>query len=394
MSQGNPLAKKKSHDEEIRRGLEELQRSGLSLEEASAETVVRLQESFGKGTDVDLAVVFALGKIAEPAAVNALTAIEKTATAREVKKEIRRSLFKLSQRGLTIPRGPESAAVPATPVLTSPPGLEAYMSSVDGSGGRLIWIAKPQINRGLQTMQAMVNDREGLQRVGGAQVPRKELRRMAEEIKTQHNITMISVPWEYADAVIYDAYEKAKASGRGGLDHFHELRAIINPDKPTRQEHPVYRKLDAGSAREGAWRELSRRLLDEPELQYWILDPGWIEPFLAQLQEAQTSRLVLNPIQKEERLAGIVRDAVKTICSGETGPIVQRRLEDMALYFNETGRPDQARLALAVALQVGEGGPGPLDVSFLTGLAQKSIAFYLSQEKTRAEEEASLIVKP
>jgi hypothetical protein len=387
------LAKKKSHEEEIRRGLEELQRLGLSLEEASAETVARLQECFGKGTEVDLAVVFALGKIVDPAAAEALSAIEKAATDKNLKKEIRRSLFKLSQRGLVIPRA-ESAAAATAALSTVAPGIEAYMSSVDGSGGRLIWIAKPQINRGLQTIQAMVNDREGLQRVGGAQVPRKELRRMADEIKTQHNITMISVPWEYADAVIYDAYEKAKASGRGGVEHFHELRAIINPNKPARQQHPVYRKLDAGSAREGAWRELSRRLLDEPELQYWILDPDWIEPFLAQLQEAQTSRLVLNPMQKEERMAGIVRDAVKTICSGETGPIVQRRLEDMALYFNETGRADQARLALAVALQVGEGGPGPLDVSFLTGLVQKSVAFYLSQEKTRAEEEPSFIVKP
>jgi hypothetical protein len=390
------LAKKKSHEEGIRRGLEELQRSGLSLEEASAETVARLQEFFGKATEVDLAVVFALGKIAEPAAVSALTAIEKKVSEKEVKKEIRRSLFKLSQRGLVIPRAENAAAAtaPTFSALAPGPGIEAYMSSVDGSGGRLIWIAKPQINRGLQTIQAMVNDREGLQRIGGAQVPRKELRRMADEIKTQHNITMISVPWEYADAVIYDAYEKAKASGRGGVDHFHELRSAINPGKPARQEHPVYRKLDTGSAREGAWRELSRRLLDEPEMQYWILDPDWIEPFLAQLQEAQTSRLVLNPMQKEERLAGIVRDAVKTICSGETGTIVQRRLEDTALYFNETGRADQARLALAVALQVGEGGSGPLDVSFLTGLVQKSIAFYLSQEKTRAEEEPSLIIRP
>ena len=388
------MAKKKTHEKEIRRGLEELRRSGLSLDEASPALITRLRELFGKGTEVDLAVVYALGKIADPAAMDALAAIEKKASEKEVKKEVRRSLFKLSQRGLAIPRVENTAAGPARPFSTLAPGIEAYMSSVDGSGGRLIWIVKPQINRGLQTIQAMVNDREGLQRVGGAHIPRKELRKMAEEIKTQHNITMISVPWEYADAVIYDAYEKAKARGRGGIDNFHELRTIINAGKPAPQEHPVYRKLDAGTVREGAWRELSRRLLDEPELQYWILDPDWIEPFLAQLQEAQSSRLVLNPLQKEERLAGIVRDAVKTICSGENGPILQRRLEDMALYFNETGRGDQARLALAVALQVGEGGPGPLDVSFLTGLVQKGIAFYLSQEKTRAEEEPSLIVKP
>jgi hypothetical protein len=35
-----------------------------------------------------------------------------------------------------------------------------------------------------------------------------------------------------------------------------------------------------------------------------------------------------------------------------------------------------------------------LDISFLTGLAQKSFAFYLSQQKSKAEEEPSFIVKP
>jgi hypothetical protein len=70
-------------------------------------------------------------------------------------------------------------------------------------------------------------------------------------------------------------------------------------------------------------------------------------------------------------------------------------MEDMALYFVETNRLDLAKLSLAVALQVGEGDPGPLDVSFLTGLMQKSFAFYMSQEKAKVEEEkSSLIIKP
>ncbi len=388
------MAKKKSHEEEIRRGLEELRRAELSLDEASPALATRLQEFFGKGTEVDLAVVFALGKIADPAAVNALAAIEKVATHKEVKKEIRRSLFKLSQRGLAIPREEQPEARAPAPLFARGPVAEGYMSAVDGSGGRLIWIAKSQPSHGLQVIQAMVNDREGLQRVGGAQIPRKELRRMTQEIKAQHDVTMIDVPWEYADAVLYEGFEKAKARGRTGLENFHELRSVVSTNKPGPQEHPVYRKVDADSAREGAWRELSRRLLEEPELRYWILDADWVQPFLSQLQEAQTSRLVLNPVQKEERLAGIVREAVKMICSGEAGRIFQRRLEDMALYFAETERPDQARLALAVALQVGEGDPGPLDVSFLTGLVQKSFAVYVSEEKKQAEAEPSLIVKP
>jgi hypothetical protein len=104
---------------------------------------------------------------------------------------------------------------------------------------------------------------------------------------------------------------------------------------------------------------------------------------------------VLNPLQKEERLAAIVRDAVKTLCSGENGKAFKRRMEDMALYFSETNRADLAKLSLAVAVQVGDGDPGPLDISFLTGLMQKSFAFFMSQQKAKKEEEQSgLIIKP
>jgi hypothetical protein len=388
------LAKKKSHQEEIRRGIEQLRQAGLKLDDVSPALVRFLEEQLGKGRETDLAIVFSLGKIAASAAAEALLRLEKRAGDKDLKKEIRRSLFKLSQKGLTIPEDKRAEEKSPTPILSRSPEIEAYMSPVDGAGGRLVWIVKPQAGHGLQTIQAMINDREGLQRIGGTQIRRKELRNMAQEIKKQHGVTMVPVPWEYADLLLYENFEKAKAAGRSGLENFHQLRSIVNTAKPRAQDHPVYQRLNSGDVREGAWRELSRRLLDEPEFRFWILDADWTKPFLGQLEEAQTSRLVLNPMQKEERVAGIVRDAVKTLCAGATGKIMQRRMEDMAFYFVEAGRMDVAKLTLAVAQQIKEGDPGPLDISFLSGLVQKSFAFYLSQQKNKAEEEPSFIVKP
>ena len=388
------MSKKKSHDEEIRRGIDYLRQSGLKLDDLSPSFLPRLEAQWGKGRETDLAIVFLLGKIADSAAATALLRMDKSAEHKDVKKEIRRSLFKLSQKGLTIPEAERVAEKTPTPILSRSPEIEAYMSPVDGAGVRLVWIVKPQAGHGLQTIQAMVNDRTGLQRIGGAQIRRKELRNMVQEIKKQHGVTMISVPWEYADSMIYEGFERAKSTGRSGLENFHQLRSILSTAKPKAQDHPVYRRLNSAEVREGAWRELSRRLLDEPEFRFWVLDADWVEPFLGQIQEAQTSRLVLNPMQKEERMAAIVRDAVKTLCTGETGRIMQRRMEDMAFYFVEAGRAEMAKLALAVAQQIAEGDPGPLDISFLTGLVQRSFAVYLSQEKSKAEEEPSFIVKP
>jgi hypothetical protein len=389
------LAKSKSHEDEIRSGLAELQRAGVKLDAPAHELVPRLKAEYGKDRAVDLAVIFSLGKIFQPAALAALQEIDQRASDRDSKKEIKRALFKLSQKGISAAEERTAGNRPAAPLFAPEPEIEAFMSAVDGGGGRLLWLAKAQPSRGLQVIQAMLHDREGLLRFGGMQMRRKELRKMADEIKGQHGVTMIAVPWEYADLVIYEGYEKAKARGQSGLENFHQVRSIIGAGKPKATNHPIYDKLSAEQAREGAWREQSRRLLDEPELRYWILTDQWVQDYLPQLREAQTSRLVLNPLQKEERFNAIIREAVKTLCSGENGHAFKRRMEDMALYFHETGRKDLAALSLAVALQVAEGDPGPLDVSFLTGLMQKSFAIFLSQEKAKkAEEQSSLIIKP
>jgi hypothetical protein len=388
------LAKSKSQEKQIRSGLEALRQAGVALDDPSPSLVPSLKDHFGKDHQVDLAVVFTLGRIAEPAAVEALARIENETRDKVLKKEIRRSLFKLSQKGLALPEARTSGVTRLTSLLKSTADLEAYMSAVDGAGGRLLWIVKPQAGHGLQTIQAMVSDREGLLRLGGAHIRRKELRNMTREIKDKHGIEMISLPWEYADQMLYAAYEKTKAKGRSGFENFHELRAGITAGKPKLQEHPIYSRLNPDNVTGGGWRERSRLLLEEPELRFWFLDEDWVTPYLSQLEEAKSSRLVLNQVQKEERLAGIVRDAVKEFCAGEIGLVLQRRTEDMALYFLETGRDDAARLSLAVAIQIGTGGPGPLDISFLTGLVQKSFGYYLAQQKATQADEPSFIVKP
>jgi hypothetical protein len=393
-NRGDVLAKTKSQEKQIRSGLEALRQAGVAVDDPSPSLVQSLQDHFGKDPQIDLAVVFTLGRIAEAAAVEALEKIEDYARDKVLRKEIRRALFKLSQKGLAVPEARTSGSTGVASLLKSASDVEAYLSAVDGAGGRLLWIVKPQAGHGLQTIQAMLSDREGLLRLGGAQIRRKELRNMRREIKEKHDIEMIPLPWEYADQTLYDAYEKTKAQGRSGFENFHELRAGIAAGKPKQQEHPIYRRLNADDVTGGSWREQSRLLLEEPELRFWFLDEDWATPYLSQLEEAKSSRLVLNQVQKEERLAGIVRDAVKAFCAGEIGPVLQHRMEDMALYFLETGRDDAARLSLAVAIQIGTGDPGPLDISFLTGLVQKSFGYYLSQQRTKEADEPSFIVKP
>src|SRR6185295_12916971 len=148
-----------------------------------------LREVWRKSPEMDLAAVFLLGKIATTEAAQLLREFDLGLTDKELKKEIKRSLFKVSQKGVVVPLEPV-VEKKLGPLFERENQIEAYMSAVDGGGGRLIWIAKPQTNHGLQVIQAMVHDRDGLLRFGGVQMKRKELRVMADDIKQQHGVRM------------------------------------------------------------------------------------------------------------------------------------------------------------------------------------------------------------
>ena len=365
------------------------------MESPSASTIDVLKNHFGKGKEVDLAIVFLLGRIADPAAIEMLTALELEMADREVKREIRRSLFKLAQKGLVPPRSETGREKSEKPVFGLGPVLEGYLSSVDSAGNRLVWLAKPQFGSGIQMLQGIVNDRVGLIQIGGSVLRRKELRQMMADIMENHGITMISIPWEFADIVLYEAYEKAKGSDRKGLEQFSSLRAHMNLVKPIPRSHPVYDHLCKDEVRSGLWRESSQKLLEEPEFRSWALDEDWVRPFAERVQETQESRLVLNPLQKEERMGRLVSDIAQELFAGEAGICFAGRMEDMALYLFLTNRKDKAQSALAVALALKDQDLGGLGVPFLYGLIQRSLAVYTTQEKEKEKaKDSSLIIKP
>src|SRR5262245_65875217 len=141
----------------MRRGIDYLRQSGLKVDDLSPAFVPRLEEQWGKGRETDLAIVFFLGKIADSAAATALRRMDGGAEDKDLKKEIRRSLFKLSQKGLTIPEADRAAEKTPTPILSRSPEIEAFMSPVDGAGGRLVWIGKHKAGHGLERIRAMDN---------------------------------------------------------------------------------------------------------------------------------------------------------------------------------------------------------------------------------------------
>ncbi len=388
------MAKQNPRQKLMRDGMNVLRQEGLATQSPDATVVEALVQRFGPDPAVSLAAANVLGRIRDAASVDALKVLEPRAGHKEVRREIRRSLFKLAQAGLAAAE-PEAAQGEATGTTFSlAPEIEGYLSSVTGAGSRMVMLARPQLG-GLMVLQAALNDRRGLERLGGTVIRRKELRQMMEEMKAEVGVSVTPVPWEYADWLVHDAYQKVKDTPGEGVTDYPVLRSRLTTVKPAERAHPVFDAMNAQGVEAVALSEVSDKLLEDAELRTWFVDKELVEPWLSRLDETEQSRIVLNPMQKEERFRGVLREAVQGIfLTDDTAPVFEARFADAALHLHASGREDQARQTLRVALAIRRRDLGNLGAPLLEALVMRSVGLFKEQEKQEAAEEPSLIVKP
>ena len=144
---------KPDRDRQLQLGEQQLAQWGIP---AHAGTEV-LRGVVGRNAAADLAIAARLGAQPEAASVEALTAMEASSQDKLVRKEIRRSLYRLERRGLPLPQS--TTAKPT--LVASGPRLEGYLSAVDGSGDQLVWLVKPR-PAGVAHVFAGLNDPGGL----------------------------------------------------------------------------------------------------------------------------------------------------------------------------------------------------------------------------------------
>jgi Mrp family chromosome partitioning ATPase len=136
--------------------------------------------------------------------------------------------------------------------------------------------------------------------------------------------------------------------------------------------------------------------LEEKEFRTWFFDRDALKPYIDEMLDAKNSPLILAPVQQQERFRVVVERAIEELFGGEMGRSWVRRLEEMAYFLHETGRPEQGKLALAAALALAASSRGGRDIGICEQLVRTGLAAFLQVEEERQAEESrtSLILTP
>jgi hypothetical protein len=281
---------------------------------------------------------------------------------REVRRAAKRALYRLAQRGVAAP-----AAPPPRPVVErrAERATRAWLSGVDGSGSRAVWVLFEGALATGSLCSLIVNDEAGILDVAGGEITRKRLERELASLRASQTLPWIEVEPERALAVVGRALALHAAGGTAPPAAFARWERLFSPVEPAAIPPPD--RADAARV------ERAPSLLELPELAGWFLDPGSVQGDAVELLEGRESRLVVPDQVKAEREDAVVSRVVERELAPEARRRWARRLVEMAFVFEATGRPEPAGLAEAAAAALGDDTREVRQDPFARALARRGL---------------------
>jgi hypothetical protein len=261
-----------------------------------------------------------------------------------VRKVARRALYRLAQAGVAVPAPAEPPAPPPSVVRRERERpVRAWLSGIDGSGSRAVWIVfEGGVGGGLRLCSMILNDEVGIMETAGGPITRKRLDTELASLRGAQKLPWVESDAARAAGLVAEALVLHAREGTAPPAEFSRWRALFESAAVPTDAAPT----DAAAP---ALVERSAELSELPELMGWFVDPAAIQQESMSRLEMQDSRLIVSEQIKAEREAAIVDRVIERGFTPDARRRWARRLLEMALIFDATAREDPARLARATA---------------------------------------------
>jgi hypothetical protein len=295
-------------------------------------------------------------------ALPVLTRLASDRAPRGVRRSAKRAMYRLSQRGVTVP-----AAPPARPVVARNPerAVRAWLSGIDGSGARAAWIVFEGGFGGRLLCSLIVSDTEGILDAAGGEITKKRLETELGALRADQKLPWIEVDPARAVGLVAEALALHARRATSPPDGFTRWRPLFEGAPPATPTPPP--DVDV------ALLDRSAELLELPELAGWFVDPESVHGDAVELLGARESRLVVSDQIKAEREQAIVGRVVEREVGGDARALWARRLLEMALVFDAVDRAEHARIARAAAGGLADPSRDPRHHPFAVGLARRAL---------------------
>jgi hypothetical protein len=299
-----------------------------------------------------LSLVESLSQWTSPRAGFLLHRLAASIASKSIHKAIRKSIFRLKSQGISVEPLENSSPAVFRPPLPSPSG--GFLGPVDSEGKRVVLLTKSHLPKGILAFTAFISDLGGLVDFWGVETSRKNFQEYIDQWEPDYRENIVEADSVYCRRLVAEAQELASQKGESSLAEFVKWEPFLGPS-PGPQKPLIYRYLSEEEIRARPDQLDHVSLLWETSVfANWVLAEEECKKYLAELEEASRSRLVLAPYQKEQRIQEIYRQAVRELFDPPRRTLYRRRLEENAYILWKKGLAPEARICLATALTLEE----------------------------------------
>lgn len=379
--------------EEIQSIIEKI-RSDIEEGKSEEEVFQFLLPILEKDPETARRVVEDLAKVPVAVVADLLHRILRSSDDKRIRKIIKRSLYRLKSKGITVEEATPERGSPVFRPLQAEP-LRGFGGGFDFLGQRFLVLAVPHKGSGWTVMQGIISDTQGLVDFSGGEMTRKGFRVFFEEVQKGSPFPLVEMEPSYVGLLFVQAYQLTIEKGKTPPQDYLRLRGGIESIKKGFEKPLIYSHIEEDEI-EGDDRMLRRGgdLLKADLFYGWRIGEEEIRPYADEVWEAEESKLVLNQAQKEVRFQEIYQRALSDLFPEERRSLYRRRMEEMAYILFKLGREEEARVSLAVALDLKKPANLIQPDPFLFQLVIKSIFALLTEAYEKKTKEPSFIVKP
>ncbi|WP_434381427.1 hypothetical protein [Melittangium boletus] len=288
-------------------------------------------------------------------------------------KAARKALYQLRSRGIAV-ASPVRPSAPEAPDAPPAEALPALLTSIDGTGERVLEIPRLLRGGGVEAIQVLTSDETGVTRLQVAEMNRGDYRRAARQATSPGPDAAVELP-------LAEALERlAQAAGlnlRTGTAFPPGLDAVLRHlDVRPREDAPP--ALPAPEPEDERLAQEAHALHDEEEMRGWLPPLSALEHLARAVAELRQSPLTLTPAQRNAELLGLAQARARDFLAAEPMRQLQaHRVWEMALHFERLGKQRPARLARAEARLLAH-GPADRVSRFAERLFEKALLVTLA----------------
>src|SRR4030042_112382 len=180
-------------------------RTNIQDGKSDEEIFQSLQSLLGKDPTFDGHLAESLTTLSDAKTVRILQRMLKISKEKKVQKMIKRSLYRMKIKGISIEETPlNKEASILRPLQAEPP--KGFGGGFDFLGQRFLLLVVPHAGRGWTVMHGVISDTQGLIDFSGEEMTRKGFRDFFEEIQGKSPFPLVEMEASYVGFLFFRAY--------------------------------------------------------------------------------------------------------------------------------------------------------------------------------------------